>query len=130
MKSSKQIRREAKQLFRICVKGGQLDEARARDAVRRVIEMKPRGYLAILEQFKRLVKLDLDRRKANVETAIALGPELQEQVRATLAGKYGAGLAVTFSQNPDLIAGMRIQVGSDVYDGTVQGRLEALQESF
>ena len=35
-----------------------------------------------------------------------------------------------FAQNPALIGGMRIKVGSDVYDGSVQARLAALQESF
>jgi len=43
---------------------------------------------------------------------------------------YGAGLNVTFAQNPALIGGMRVKVGSDVYDGSVSGRLAALQEGF
>ena len=43
---------------------------------------------------------------------------------------YGPGLNISFVQNPELIAGLRIKVGSDVYDGSVQARLAALQESF
>ena len=34
------------------------------------------------------------------------------------------------AQNPALLGGLRIKVGSDVYDGSVQGRLENLVESF
>ena len=131
MKISKQARRDAKQLFRTCVtNNGVLDENRVRQAVNAVITQKPRGYMAILSQFTRLVKLDQDRRTARVESAIALSPEQQAAVQADLGRKYGQGLNVSFAQNPALLGGLRVQVGSDVYDGSVRARLEALRESF
>jgi F-type H+-transporting ATPase subunit delta len=34
-----------------------------------------------------------------------------------------------FAQNPALLGGIRVQVGGDVYDGSVQARLAALRES-
>jgi F-type H+-transporting ATPase subunit delta len=130
MKISKQARREAKQLFRSCINGGLLDEARVRGAVREVIAGKPRGYPAILAQLYRLVKLDLDRRTAKVESAMALSPEQQTEIRTGLAGKYGPGLNISFGQNAVLLGGLRIQVGSDVYDGSVRARLDHLRETF
>jgi F-type H+-transporting ATPase subunit delta len=130
MKISKQSRREAKELFRVCLVGGLLDENRARQAVQRVIETKPRSYLGILSHFQRLVKLDLDRRTAKIESAIPLPSDLQTRVQADLTRLYGAGLDISFAQNPALIGGLRIKVGSDVYDGSIQARLAALQESF
>ena len=130
MKTSKQARREAKRLFRACVQGELLDEKRVREAVSRVIELKPRGYLGILSHFQRLVKLDVERRNARVESAVPLTPDLQESIRQKLAGLYGPGLTFNFSQNPGLLGGVRIKVGSDVYDGSVQARLNLLQEQF
>ena len=130
MKISKQAKREAKQLFRSCLVTGLLDEQKARLAVQKVIELKPRGFAGILGHFQRLVKLDIDRRTAKVESATPLAPDLQQTVQANLTRVYGAGLNISFSQNPSLIGGLRIKVGSDVYDGSVQGRLAALQESF
>jgi len=130
MKITKQSRRDAKQLFRSCLKEGVLDENRVRQAVQLVVAQKPRGYIAILSQMHRLVKLDLDRRTARVESAAALSPEERTAVEGSLAWKYGAGLNVSFAQNPALIGGLRIQVGSDVYDGSVRARLESLRESF
>jgi F-type H+-transporting ATPase subunit delta len=130
MKISKQARREAKELFRHCLTDGLLDEGRVRNAVQRVLQNKPRGYPAILSHFLRLVKLDIDRRTARVESATPLAPELQSAVKSRLEQRYGPGLQLSFGQDPSLIGGMRIKVGSDVYDGTVQGRLEALQQSF
>jgi F-type H+-transporting ATPase subunit delta len=130
MKITKQSRRDAKQLFRSCLKEGVLDENRVRQAVQLVVAQKPRGYIAILSQLHRLVKLDLERRTARVESAAALSPEQRTAVEGSLAWKYGTGLNVSFAQNPALIGGLRIQVGSDVYDGSVRARLEGLRESF
>ena len=130
MKISKQSRRDAKQLFRSCVVNGLLDEARARQVVQRVIEQKPRGYMAILTHFQRLVKLDVERRTARIESAIELPANLRVGLEASLARKYGPGLVVSFAQNTDLIGGMRVQVGSDVYDGSVRARLAELSDKF
>lgn len=130
MKITKQSRREAKELFRSCVVGGLLEENRVRQAVQQVLQSKPRGYLAILTHFLRLVKLDIERRTARVESAVPLASDLQTQIQTSLARSYGKGLDISFAQNPELIGGVRIKVGSDVYDGSVQGRLAELQESF
>ena len=130
MKISKQARREGKELFRSCLVNGVLDENRARQAVRRVLEVKPRGYLGLLAHFERLVKLDLARRTAKVEGAVPLPEDLRARVEAGLVRIYGPGLQISFGQNPALLGGLRIQVGSDVYDGSVQARLAALNEAF
>ena len=130
MKITKQSRREGKLLFRSCLQDGVLDENKVRSAFQMVISRKPRGYVAILSHLQRLVRLDVERRTARVQSASALSPAQESEVRNDLSRRYGAGLAVSFSQDPALIGGLRIQVGSDVYDGSVQARLAALRESF
>jgi F-type H+-transporting ATPase subunit delta len=130
MKITKQARHEARQLFRSCLVNGLLDENRVRQAVRLVIERKPRGCLPLLSQFQRLVQLDTARRAARIESADALPAPFQARVQADLERSYGGGLNFTFTQNPALLGGVRIQVGGDVYDGSVQARLAALRESF
>jgi F-type H+-transporting ATPase subunit delta len=130
MKISKRARHEAKQLFRSCRVDGLLDEACVRTAVAQLIARKPRGYYGILTHLHRLVKLDLARRSAKVESAVLLAPALQANVGANLTRRYGPGLETTFTRNPTLLGGMRIKVGSDVYDGSVRARLAALAEEF
>ena len=130
MKISKQSRREAKELFRACLVNGLLDDNRVRQAVGKVAEAKPRGYVAILSHFERLLKLEVDRRTARVESPVPLPPELQSDLRSKLGRIYGPGLDLSFTQNQALLGGLRIKVGSDVYDGSIQSRLAALQEGF
>jgi F-type H+-transporting ATPase subunit delta len=130
MKTSKQAAREAKQLFRLCLFNGLLDESRVRRVVQRVIERKRRGYLILLSRFRRLVRLDRDRHTAEVASAAPLPADLRASVQAGLQDAYGHGINIQFSHAPSLIGGMRIRVGSNVYDGTVQSELAALERSF
>jgi len=130
MKISKQALREARQLFRSCLVNHLLDESRVRLAVTLLAEKKPRGYVEILSRLHRLVKLESSRRSVSVENAVATSPAQAESIRARLEKQYGAGLNIQYSVNPRLIGGMRIQVGSDLYDGSVKTRLEKLEQSF
>lgn len=128
MKITKQARYNAKQLFRACLKDGLPDSQRVRATVGLVLERKPRGHAALLEAFQRLVRQDAARRSARVESAIPLQPAFEQSVRQNLARRHGAGLDIVFAHNPALIGGLRIQVGSDVYDGSIQSRLAELEQ--
>lgn len=130
MKISKQALREARQLFHSCLVNHLLDESRVRLAVALLAEKKPRGYVEILSRLHRLVKLESSRRSVSVENAVATSPAQAESIRARLEKQYGAGLNIQYSVNPGLIGGLRIQVGSDLYDGSVKTRLENLEQSF
>ena len=130
MKITKKAKREAKQLYRFCLLNGLLDENRARQVVQRFVATGERDCLPILTHFLRLVKLDCAQHTATIESATLLPADLKTTVQAGLAHRYGPGLTTAFTQRPELIGGMRIQVGCDVYDGSVRAGLEALKRSF
>jgi F-type H+-transporting ATPase subunit delta len=130
MKITKQAKREAKQLYRLCVVKGLLDENRVRQVVPRVAATGERDCPSILAYFLRLVKLDCAEHTATIESGTQLTADLQTVVQTELRHRYGPGLTTVFSQRPELIGGMRIQVGCDVYDGSVRAGLEALAKSF
>lgn len=130
MKITKQARRNGKGLFRSCLVNGRLDENRVRSLTKEVMEKKPRGYLPALSHFARLVKLEIERRTTVIESAVALSDAQKSEIRENLTGRYGEGLFFRFQENPKLIGGLRIQVGSDVFDGSVRGRLADLNQQF
>jgi len=51
-------------------------------------------------------------------------------IQASLTAQYGPGLDIKYYVNPALLGGMRVQVGSDLYDGSVKTRLDNLAQSF
>ena len=130
MKTNRQAKRDAKRLFRLCLVNGRLEEGRVRLAIKTILDSRRRGSFMILSRFLYLARLDHDRHTAKVESAIPLSESLQAEIQAGLARAYGPGIAAQFTQNPALIGGTRVRVGSDVYDGSVRGALEALEKSF
>ncbi|MBK8036462.1 MAG: F0F1 ATP synthase subunit delta [Verrucomicrobiaceae bacterium] len=130
MKISKEARRTSRQLFRACLVDGKLDESRVRTVVNGVASSKPRGYIGMLDAFSRLVANEVSRQRALVESASALSPATQSELQASLSKKYGRQLTLDFSVNPELLGGIRVKVGSDVWDGSVKARLEGLAASL
>jgi F-type H+-transporting ATPase subunit delta len=126
MKQNRKVRRAARQLFRLCLVDGVLDHDRVRQVARGIAGSRRTGALPILSGFVRLVRLERERHTAVVETATPLDVSVRESVQAGLARVYGRGLETSFGENPELIGGLRIKVGSDVYDGTVRAKLAAL----
>jgi len=130
MKGKRKQRQAAKELFQLCLVESRLDEGRARLVVERLVSSKRRGALQVLSSFQRLVRLDYGRRTAIVESATPLDPDVQTDIVSGLDRRYGSHLTTTFGQNPALIGGVRIKIGSDVYDGTIRARLAALVSSL
>jgi len=130
MKITRQAKREAKQLYRFCLVKGLLDEDRVRQVVQRILATSDRSGPPLLAHFLRLVKLDCAQHTATIESATPLATDLQTMVQTGLAHRYGPGLTTAFTQRPELIGGMRIQVGCDVYDGSIRAGLEALEKGF
>jgi F-type H+-transporting ATPase subunit delta len=130
MKVSKVAAANARRLFRLCQAEGRLDETRVRSAVAKLVAQKPRGYRAILFCLKRLVRLEMERRHVVVESAAQLDEAARARVAAGLAAKYGSDLTMEYRVTPDLIGGLRVRVGNDVWDGTVKGRLDRFANAF
>lgn len=126
MKSPREARKTARSLFRGCLSDGKLDEARVRAVTDTLAADKPRGYLAILQSFARLVRLELDRRHVVIECAAPLTEHEMKELRADIIRTHGEDLTFDSAVNPSLIGGLRVRVGSDVWDGSVRARLEAL----
>ena len=130
MKISKIAAATARRLFGLCQVNGQLDDNKLRDLVSKLIAAQPRDFRAILASIQRLVRLEEARRSVVVESATALNPAECQKVEAGLAKDYGSKLIIEYKTNPELLGGLRIKVGDDVLDGSVQGRIDRLSKAF
>jgi F-type H+-transporting ATPase subunit delta len=124
------VANDARRLWHRCLVDGSLDEHRARNAVDRMLATRPAGALPVVSQFLRLVKLDRAQHVARVASAGPLDADLRRGVEAALARRYGHDLATTFVIDPQLIGGVHVRVGSDVFDGTVRSALDDLEARF
>ena len=130
MKINKETRQLSKELLRASIVDGKLDSSRISSLIKSLIEKKPRHYIQALEAYQRLLRLEVEKRTATIETATELAPEAGQQIVDNLKRKYGNDLAARFLVTPDLLGGMRIRVGSDVWDSSVRNRLHRLQQQL
>lgn len=130
MKISKDSRRTARQFLRLSMQGGKLNEGVVRQIIAKVAADKPRHYLGTLTAFSRLLKLEQQRRTVTVDSATALNADDRISIENRLKAKHGDDLIFTFRTNPALLGGLRIQVGSNVWDGSVKSRLDALSDQL
>jgi F-type H+-transporting ATPase subunit delta len=130
MKISKVAAATARRLFGLCQTDGRLDDDKLRTVVSRLVDTKPRDFAAILGALQKLTRLEMERRKVTVESAVELDEATRRRVLAGLVKKYGTDLVAVYQVNPALLGGLRIRIGNDVFDGTVQGRLARLAAAF
>lgn len=128
MKVSKDALRTARQFLRLTLRHGTVDLVAARTIVDKVIADKPRNYLGILTAYQRLLRLETEKRHAIVESAEALSETEEAAVTADLKLRHGSDITTEFRTNPDLLGGIRVKLGSTVWDGSIKSRLEALRD--
>ena len=126
MKISKAARKTAKELFKASFTDGRLDPAKVKRIATQLGSSKPRYYVDILKDYHRLARLESEKHHAIIESATPLESRMTEQLQRDLRTKYGNDLTTEFRITPELIGGMRIKLGSDVWDSTVRGRLDRL----
>jgi F-type H+-transporting ATPase subunit delta len=130
MKINKEIRRLSREMLRASFTDGQLDPGRIASLVDSLIARKPRNYIGVLKNYRRLLRIEVEKRRARIETASEVDRETSSRLVANLKKKYGGDLTTEFVVNPQLLGGMRIRVGSDVWDGSVRNRLERLEQQL
>jgi F-type H+-transporting ATPase subunit delta len=130
MKINKEIRQLSREMLRASFTGGQLNPGRIASLVDSLVARKPRNYIDVLKNYRRLLRLEVEKHRARIETASEIDREASSNVIENLKKKYGSDLTTEFVVNPQLLGGMRIRVGSDVWDGTVRNRLERLQQQL
>ncbi|OGV64645.1 MAG: hypothetical protein A3K19_29920 [Lentisphaerae bacterium RIFOXYB12_FULL_65_16] len=130
MKGRRAEQKLAARLWRACQVGGVADGERLRAAIELILEQQPIGWQGLARELLRRWRLDLAQRTADVECAAPLSAATQTAMAGWLRGRFPALTDVRFRDNPELIGGVRIQVGSDVIDDSIQGRLVELKNRF
>jgi F-type H+-transporting ATPase subunit delta len=130
MKLNKEIRQLSREMLRASFTDEQLDPGKIRSLVDLLIANKPRKYVDVLKNYGRLLRLELEKRRARIETANELDSATSSELVANLKKKYGNDLTAEFAVDPQLLGGMRVRVGSNVWDGTVRNRLEQLERQL
>lgn len=130
MKINKEIRQRSRELLRASFVNGVIDRSRVKSIIEAIIKEKPRNYIQLLQTYQRLLRLEFEKKRVTIESATGLEESVSREILAELEKKYGPGLTTDFMVNPSLLGGVRIRVGSDVWDSSVRSRLDRLRQQF
>jgi len=89
-----------------------------------------RGLEASLGRLVELAAERRDRTVAYVVTAIEPTEEEQRRLSGALARMYGRQVSLKIEVKPEIIGGVSVRVGSDLYDGTVLRRLTEARQAL
>jgi F-type H+-transporting ATPase subunit delta len=130
MRTAKEARKVSGMLFRNSFTEGKLDKEKISHMVETLLAEKPRHYVDALKDYQRLIRLETEKRHAVIESATQLNSALADQIVTNLRRRYGDDLTTEFRTNPDLLGGLRIKIGDDLWDGSIKTRLHKLQEQL
>jgi F-type H+-transporting ATPase subunit delta len=96
--------------------------------LRLVLERRREAEIeAIYEEYCRMADARSGEAEAVVETAVDLGGDDLERMRAALERRFGQKLRLSHKLNPALLGGVRVRVGDRLLDDTVAARMRRVR---
>ena len=97
---------------------------------RRAVVARERTFAHTIEGYVDLAAAQRNRVVATVRVARPLDPEQRNRLQAALARQVGRDLVVQEVIDPDVLGGVRVELGDEVVEGTVAGRLDEARRLF
>ena len=126
---AKKAQQFARELFKASLVNGTVSPERVSGVLQYVAQRKVANPVLVLKAYARLVENELAKSQAVVEHAGAIESTTLSNLAAAMTKKYSRPITATAKPNPALFAGVRVQVGDDVYETSVASQLAALSAS-
>jgi F-type H+-transporting ATPase subunit delta len=82
----------------------------------------------ILDQYRQIADADSGSVEAKIITARPLNDADRAQLEAQVTRMAGANVRATYAQDPSLLGGAVVEIGSTIYDGSVRAQLQQLKQ--
>ncbi len=129
MAANKKTKLLAKRLFKLSFANGQISAEQIAGVLGYIEKSAPRHPLALLKLYHRAIATEVAKSRALVEHAGPISDTTLQQIETAMTQKYARPVTASARPDPKLLAGLRIRVGSDLYESTVAGQLATLSSS-
>jgi F0F1-type ATP synthase delta subunit len=117
----------AKRLARLVVEAGEQGVAELKPALEKILEGRSAAdRKRFLKDFQRAAAREVHKDTLTIESAESLSPDVLDELVRGFAESHNRPLQVSQKANPDLIAGIRVQLGDTVYDASLAHSLQSL----
>ena len=128
MAADKQTSDFAKKLVVFSMDNGEVSEDKVKEVLRALSAHPPRKLKALLACYQKLIEREIAKYTAQVEHAGPLSKDALDTVKSFLEENSGRKITINAKENPDLLAGIRVSLGDDVYEDSAAFRLRPLAE--
>jgi F-type H+-transporting ATPase subunit delta len=92
----------------------------------------PRGRNLVVaaEELSELAAARRDRHVAHVRTPVRLSAEQEQRLTDTMTRLYNRPISLQIELDPSLLGGLVVQVGGELIDGSVSGKLAAARRKL
>jgi len=99
----------------------------ARNLIQLLVHNRRLSVVAeIREQFEQLKLEDEGKLDAKISSAFPMEDTQRDQVVNMLSARFKRKIDATVTVDPDLIGGVKVEVGDKVWDASVRGRLQSM----
>ena len=84
----------------------------------------------IVKQFEQELYARMGFAEAEITSARALGDDERRGLESEVAKLTGKKVRARYAQDPSVLGGAIVKVGSTIYDGSVKGQLERIKEAI
>ena len=113
---------------------GELLRGRATESTsvlaKRAVAARERTFGQTIEGYVTLAAAQKNRVVATVRVAKPLSDDQRDRLRAALTRQVSRQVTIQEVIDPDILGGVRVELGDEVFEGTVSGRLEAARRLF
>ena len=129
MANRRKVTSLARQLFKLSFDNDQLSPERITGVLAWVEKHRPPEASSVLRTYKHFVEAEISRNRAVIEFAGDVAPEVFQQIAAAMSKRYSRTISTHPVPRPDLIAGVRVRVGCDIFENSVVSQLAALNSA-
>ena len=129
MAVEQQLRDLAKRLVEVSLENGEVSADKVREVLQSLAANPPRKYKILLRLYQREIEKEISKYTARVEHAGPISESAIAVIQGSLENAYGRAVRMETNESPGLIAGLRVSLGDDVYEDSVDFRLTPLAEN-
>lgn len=123
---NKAAQRLARQLFTMSLVEGVVSAEQVEGVLAYLEKHAPANTLQVLQIYKGLIGRELAKSEAVVEHAGPMSDGVLRSIEGAFTQKYRRQVTASSVHNAQLIAGLRVRIGDDVYESSIAGQLEQL----
>jgi F0F1-type ATP synthase delta subunit len=130
MVDEKQICDLAKSLVEISLKDGDVCGKRVREVLKALAANQPRNCKSLLRMYKKYVDRKIASYTAYIEHAGPISNNITYSVKKFIEEEIDRSVDIDSKETPELIAGLRVTIGDNVYENSIDYRLSPLADTI